>query len=63
MTRTLLLAVGALLAVTSACVLAVAVLAGQGDRLGADLAWLEPYLGSGGPLTTSNERHHEGLQG
>ena len=50
MTRTLLLAVGALLAVTSVCVLAVAAFAGQGDRLGADLAWLEPYLGSGGAV-------------
>jgi hypothetical protein len=61
MTRTLLLAVGALLAVTSACVLAVAVFAGQGDRLGADLAWLEPYLGSGGAVAAGS--HHEGLQG
>lgn len=48
MTRALLIAVGALLAVTSAGVLAVAVFAGQGDWLGPDLAWLEPYLGSGG---------------
>ena len=50
MTRTLLLAVGALLAATSACVLAVAVFVGQGDRFGADPAWLEPYLGSGGAV-------------
>ena len=50
MSRTLLLAVDAWLALTSACVLAAAVLAGQGDRLGADLAWLERYLGSGGAV-------------
>ena len=49
MTRTLLLGVGALLAVTSACVLAVAVLAGQG-WLGQNLVWLEAYLGSGGAV-------------
>ena len=50
MTRTLLLAVGALLAVTSASVLAVTAFAGQGDWLGADLGRLEPYLGSGGAV-------------
>ena len=50
MTRTSLLAVGALLAVTSACALALAVFAGQGDWLGPDRAWLEPYLGSGGAV-------------
>jgi hypothetical protein len=57
LSRTLLLAVGALLAMTSASVRAVAVLAGQGDWLGAD-PWLEGYLGSGGAVAAG-----PGLQG
>ena len=48
MTRFVLLAVGVLFAVISACVFAVTVVAGKGDWLGRDLAWLAPYLGSGG---------------
>ena len=43
-----ILAVGVMLAVISACLLGVVVLAGQGDLLNQDVAWLEPYVGSGG---------------
>jgi len=40
--------VGSVLAAISIAVLAFAVAAGQGDLLGRDMAWLEPYVGGGG---------------
>ena len=43
-----MLAVGLMLAVISAGLLGVVVLASQGDLLKSDGAWLEPYVGSGG---------------
>jgi len=48
MNRTLMLAIGGLLAVFSACLLGWVVVAGQGYLLGPDLAQLEPYLGTAG---------------
>ena len=40
--------VGALLAAISIGLLGLAVVAGQGDLLGRDVAWVTPYVGGGG---------------
>ena len=66
-----MLAIGVMLAVISACLLGVVVLAGQGDLLNPDVAWLEPYVGSGGGVAAGigagdsrrDDRHRPGTLG
>jgi hypothetical protein len=48
MNRTLMLAIGGMLAALSVCLLALGVMAGRGNLVGPDLASLEPYLGTAG---------------
>jgi hypothetical protein len=50
MNRVLMLVVGGVVAVFSAGLLGVAVVAGHGDLLESDIAWFAPYLGTGGAI-------------
>ena len=48
MNRTLVMAIGGLLAALSACLLGLAMVASRGNLVGRDLASVEPYLGTAG---------------
>ena len=52
MNRTLVLAIGGVIAVLS-CLFGLVVVAGRGDRFGPDMTHIEPYLGTAGVVATA----------